>query len=96
MLLYNFSQNKPINFAEVIKNLMRKYSPLSLDKPLDGDPLSEIGRIALTSPHLLADMGFHIDHHLSARHQTVWRRNQLVVKVTTDPGVISVYASDEF
>lgn len=45
-------------------------------------------RLALTSPHLLADMGFEIDAAAGSPTRTVWRRGRLTV--TLDRGLSPV------
>ncbi|MEQ8898977.1 MAG: hypothetical protein RID23_18005 [Roseovarius sp.] len=43
--------------------------------------LDELERLALTSPHLLADMGFEIDRRAGSPTRTVWRRAGLCVTI---------------
>lgn len=38
-------------------------------------------RLALTSPHLLADMGFEMDGGAASPTRTVWRRGRLSVTI---------------
>ena len=50
----------------------------------------DLERLALTSPHLLADMGFEIDGRAGSPTRTVWRRAGLCVTIDRGQGPAAV------
>lgn len=61
----------------------REFLPWRKPRPSGDHVLDELERLALLSPHLLADLGFSRDAAASNPHTTVWRRGRLRVAVAT-------------
>ena len=55
--------------------------------------LAEIERLALLSPHLLADLGFRADPHVAGPGSMAWRKDGMTV--TVEATLRSVCASEE-
>ena len=74
--------------------MMRKNIPFWRYEDIDKGFREDIERIARTSPHLLADMGFVLDCRSSSDKRMVWRRNSLTVAIHEPSGPVCVHVSD--
>ena len=73
-----------ISFLAVI----RKFAPKRHHAVPRDDACRELERLALSSPHLLPDLGFELDRAAAGPQRTVWRRPGFVVTIrpAVDPG----------
>ncbi len=83
--------SSPQPFAQLYTTLVRwsrKYSPFTRpSRPADLGQALE--RLAVTSPHLLRDLGFVPECRPGSVACTVWRRGGHVVTVTQGPPAVS-------
>ena len=70
--------------AEVVKKVILR----PVDPAVDAHLLQNIERLALTAPHVLADLGFERDVHASSPQRTVWRKGRTRVVLTTDAPLV--------
>ena len=74
-MLASLIENGPMitKVAEVLK-LIKKLIPTSVVETQDAQLRNELERIALSAPHMLADIGFKRDPRACSNERVVWRR----------------------
>lgn len=73
----------------VVIDMVRK--TISKHKPVPEERLhAELARLALGAPHILADIGFHLDVQASTPNCVVWRREDVCVAVKREAATVSV------
>jgi hypothetical protein len=93
MSLKKFAQDLPFAQSGVFLGLFKKLIPQKkVGQP--SEPLVEdLERLALSAPHVLADIGFERDFEAFSPEKRVWRRGQLCVIISTAAPTVSVSLS---
>ncbi len=82
-----------IGLVHQLSSSLRKATPDQPSEWVERRQLKEIERLALLSPHLLADLGFGIDAQASNRTTVVWRNGSICVWVISETAGTAVKAS---
>ena len=80
LLSENVPHNLPSRRASLF-NLVRKCTPFAPPSREPDTVLENLERLAMLSPHLLADLGFSIDECESTATAICWRRDDMLVFV---------------
>lgn len=88
-----FTQERPMAEPESCFKLFKKFKPRFRSEKLREQPWADLERLALSAPHVLADIGFECDLFACKPDQTVWRRGSICVAISTTARSISVSAS---
>jgi hypothetical protein len=63
----------------------KKLMPMSRVETPDSQLQLELERLALSAPHMLADIGFERDPRACTSEKTVWRRGNYCVIISSKP-----------
>lgn len=76
-----------------VSDLFEKLTLIQNNAEVDAHFLRHIERLALTAPHVLADIGFERDDRASLSTQTVWRKGRF--RITLIQGAPTVVVNVE-
>jgi len=93
MSLKKFAQDLPFVQSGVFHGLFKKLIPQEQVGQLSEQFVKDLERLALSAPHVLADIGFERDFEAFSPEKRIWRRGQLCVIISTAAPTVSVSLS---
>ena len=87
------AQERPLAEPKSFFDLFKKYMPRCRSEKLREQPWADLERLALSAPHVLADIGFERDLVGCNPDQTVWRRGSICVAISTTARSVSISAN---
>ncbi|PWJ12868.1 hypothetical protein [Jannaschia seohaensis] len=90
MLTLGLEQRRAAGAAARLFTLFEKLVPRHREREPRAPLRQDLERLALSAPHMLADIGFARDPKASSPGRTVWRRGPLCVVVSAVAPEVSV------
>ncbi len=81
MLASVLENGSSISKVATVLDACKKILPRSGAKTPDAQLNLELERLALSAPHMLADIGFERDFKVCSHEKTVWRRGTVYVTI---------------